>query len=117
MSAGDHAREKFPGRVPVVIERASRCTLPVLNKTKYMVPYSLSIGEFQMLIRKRLLHENKAGESPLKSSDAIFLFIKEEDGTSRLPMSTAKMVDEDHASRFKADGCLHITYAAEETYG
>lgn len=31
-------REKFPGRVPVIVEKSARSDVPVIDKQKFLVP-------------------------------------------------------------------------------
>uniref|UniRef100_A0A669DNK5 Microtubule-associated protein 1 light chain 3 gamma, like n=1 Tax=Oreochromis niloticus TaxID=8128 RepID=A0A669DNK5_ORENI len=45
-------RSKFPNKLPVIVERYIReRTLPLLDKTKFLVPYELTLGQFLCLLR------------------------------------------------------------------
>ncbi|XDV37443.1 hypothetical protein PO909_007043 [Leuciscus waleckii] len=45
-------RSKFPNKLPVIVERYLRETkLPLLDKTKFLVPYELALGQFLSLLR------------------------------------------------------------------
>ena len=47
-------REKFPGRVPVIVEKAPRSDVSIIDKKKFLVPADLTIGHFIFVVRKRL---------------------------------------------------------------
>ncbi|XP_010896663.1 microtubule-associated proteins 1A/1B light chain 3C isoform X2 [Esox lucius] len=54
-------RTKFPNKLPVIVERYLReKTLPLLDKTKFLVPFELTLGQFLCLLR------NDRGECLLK---------------------------------------------------
>ena len=44
---------KYPDRIPVVCERATT-DAPRLDRSKYLVPADISMGEFMYVIRKRM---------------------------------------------------------------
>uniref|UniRef100_A0A672YZJ1 Microtubule-associated protein 1 light chain 3 gamma, like n=1 Tax=Sphaeramia orbicularis TaxID=375764 RepID=A0A672YZJ1_9TELE len=45
-------RSKFPNKLPVIVERYIReKTLPLLDKTKFLVPFELTLGQFFCLLR------------------------------------------------------------------
>ncbi|KAK8389972.1 hypothetical protein O3P69_012888 [Scylla paramamosain] len=48
-------RNKFPNKIPVVVERyAKETTLPVLDKTKFLVPQELTMSQFVTILRNRM---------------------------------------------------------------
>jgi hypothetical protein len=49
-------KEKFPGRVPIIVERAAKSSsdLPVIDKNKFLVPGDLTVSQFVFVVRKRL---------------------------------------------------------------
>lgn len=95
-------RQKYPDRIPVIVEKAEKSDIPDIDKKKYLVPSDLTVGQFTYVIRKRIR------VSPEK---AIFMFVK-----NTLPPSAALMSDvyEDHKDE---DGFLYITYSGENTFG
>lgn len=95
-------RDKYPDRIPVIVEKAERSDIPDIDKKKYLVPADLTVGQFVYVIRKRIK------VSPEK---AIFMFVK-----NHLPPTAALMSDvyEDHKDE---DGFLYITYSGENTFG
>lgn len=59
-------RKKYPNRVPVICEKASRTDIQKIDKTKYLVPADLTVGQFVYVIRKRL---------DLKPETAIYILV------------------------------------------
>lgn len=95
-------RAKYPGRVPVIVEKAGRSDIPNVDKNKYLVPSDLTLGQFTYVIRKRL---------DLSAEKAIFLFIDSVLPTTGALMSTLYEEKKDE------DGFLYITYSGENTFG
>jgi hypothetical protein len=58
--------EKYPDRIPVIVERLSTSFLPLIDKNKYLVPNDLTVYHFVYIIRKRL---------SLDSTESLFLFV------------------------------------------
>jgi len=95
-------REKYPDRIPVIVEKAEKTDIPDIDKKKYLVPSDLTVGQFVYVIRKRI---------KLSPEKAIFIFVK-----NVLPPTAALMstIYEDHKDE---DGFLYITYSGENTFG
>ena len=95
-------REKFPGRVPVIVERAARTDAPLIDKKKFLVPSDLTIGQFVYVIRKRI---------NLPPEKALFLFVG-----NTLP-TTGSLMRELFAQYTSEDGFLYCTYSGESAFG
>jgi len=95
-------REKYPDRIPVIVEKAEKSDIPDIDKKKYLVPADLTVGQFVYVIRKRI---------KLSSEKAIFIFVD-----NVLPPTAALMssIYEEHKDE---DGFLYITYSGENTFG
>ncbi|XP_010538990.1 PREDICTED: autophagy-related protein 8a isoform X2 [Tarenaya hassleriana] len=95
-------REKYPDRIPVVVEKAGKSDVPDIDKKKYLVPADLSVGQFVYVVRKRI---------KLSAEKAIFIFVKD-----TLPSTGALMsaIYEEHKDE---DGFLYMTYSGENTFG
>ncbi|XP_022886485.1 autophagy-related protein 8a-like isoform X1 [Olea europaea var. sylvestris] len=95
-------REKYPDRIPVIVEKAGRSDVPDIDKKKYLVPADLCIGQFVYVVRKRI---------KLSAEKAIFVFVD-----NILPPSASLMskIYEDHKDE---DGFLYMTYSGENTFG
>ena len=96
-------RNKFPGRIPIVVERASGDTSPDIDKCKYLVPCNLRISDFFHIIRKRL---------HLQPDEALFFFT--ENYASPCMQHFLSEVYRDNANE---DGFLYLTYTAESAFG
>jgi len=95
-------REKYPDRIPVIVEKSERSDIPDIDKKKYLVPSDLTVGQFVYVIRKRI---------QLNPEKAIFIFVK-----NLLPPTAALMmtVYDEHKDE---DGFLYIQYSGESTFG
>lgn len=93
---------KFPGRVPVVVERAAKSIIPPIDKAKFLVPADLTVGQLIYVIRHRLT---------LPPEMALYVFV---DGI--MPTTGTSMREVYHAHK-DADGFLYMLYAGESTFG
>jgi GABA(A) receptor-associated protein len=95
-------REKYPDRIPVIVERAEKSDVPDIDRKKYLVPADLTVGQFVYVVRKRI---------KLSPEKAIFIFVK-----NILPPTAAIMsaIYEEHKDE---DGFLYMSYSGENTFG
>lgn len=97
-------RAKFPNKVPVIVERYYKeQSLPILDKTKFLVPEELTMSQFSTIIRNRMsLNENQA-----------FYLIINNKSISSMSVSLAEVYRDDKDE----DGFLYMTYASQEMFG
>ena len=97
-------RNKYPDRIPIICEKSSQSAknLPDLDKSKYLVPCDLTVGQFMFVLRKRI---------KLPAEQAIFLFVN-----NTIP-STSSIIDMLYDAYKDEDGFLYITYSGENTFG
>ncbi|XP_020577493.1 autophagy-related protein 8C-like [Phalaenopsis equestris] len=95
-------REKYPDRVPVIMEKAERSNIPEIEKKKYLVPADITLGQFAYIIRTRI---------KLSAEKAIFIFVK-----NTLP-STAAIMSAIYEENKDEDGFLYMAYSGENTFG
>ena len=95
-------REKYPDRIPVIVEKAAGGDLPDIDKKKYLVPTDLTVGQFVHVIRKRI---------KLAPEKAIFIFVN-----NVLP-PTAGLMSQIYEEQKDEDGFLYITYNGESVFG
>lgn len=95
-------REKYPDRIPVIVERAKGSDVDDIDKRKFLVPKDLTVGQFVYVIRKRI---------KLAPEQAIYVFVN-----GSLPASSALMSQlyKDHK---QSDNFLYATYSGEQTFG
>ena len=94
---------KYPDRIPVICEKShNKDSIPLIDKTKYLVPSDLTFGQIIFVIRKRLKLNPEIG---------IFLFVNNKLPTSSLLMGHV------YDKYKEKDGFLYITYAGENTFG
>lgn len=101
-SESENIRKKYPDRIPVIVEKAPRSTIPNIDKQKFLVPSDISVAQFMWIIRKRI---------QLSPEKAIFLFIGK-----ILPQSSASM-GLIYAENVDEDGFLYVVYSGENTFG
>ncbi|XP_067399932.1 microtubule-associated proteins 1A/1B light chain 3C-like [Emydura macquarii macquarii] len=98
-------RSKFPSKLPVILERYTKeKVLPALDRTKFLVPQELSMGQFVTIIRSRM---------SLSSTQSFYLLV---DG-SRSLVSMSLTMAEVYTLNRDEDGFLYMTYASQEMFG
>jgi len=94
---------KYKDKIPVVVEKNYKLAInPDIDKTKYLVPYDLTFGEFLHIIRKR---------TKIDRNQALFAFIQ-----NRLPCTNDIMINI-YKNNVEDDGFLYIIYSLENTFG
>jgi GABA(A) receptor-associated protein len=97
-------KQKFPGRIPVIVEKAERSnsSIPDIDKSKFLVPSDLSFGQFIYVIRKRMM---------LAPDKAIFLFV------NNVLVASSELMGSVYNRYCDADGFLYVIYNGESTFG
>ena len=93
--------QKYNDRIPVIIHPGNKIT-PSADKYKYLVPNSLTVGEFSSIIRKRI---------KLGSEKAMFIFTG---GVLPPTGSSLYSIYQEHRDE---DGFLYLIYSLENTFG
>jgi GABA(A) receptor-associated protein len=97
-------REKFPGRIPIIVERAQKIAsnIPNIDKNKFLVPGDLSFGQFIYVVRKRL---------QLDPDKALFMFV------NNILVASSELMCEVYNKYRDIDGFLYVVYSGESTFG
>ena len=94
--------DKYPNRLPIIVEKDKKSDLPNIDKHKYLVPNDISVGQFIYIIRKRI---------KLQPEKALYIFVD-----NILP-PTASDISTVYDNHKDEDGFLYFTYAGENTFG
>ncbi|XP_038070175.1 gamma-aminobutyric acid receptor-associated protein-like 2 [Patiria miniata] len=94
-------RAKYQDRIPTVVQKVPKSSLPDIDKEKFLEPSDLTVAQFMYIIRKRIA---------LPPEDAMFLFV-----SKVLPATSATMgsIYEEHKDE---DGFLYMAYSGENTF-
>ena len=92
---------KYPDRIPIICERYGN-NIDLLDKKKYLAPNNLTLGQFIIVLRKRL---------NITEEKAIFCFIKNKIPIISSDLATLYNEDKDE------DGFLYIVYSGENCFG
>mmetsp|Transcript_39 Transcript_39/g.94 ORF Transcript_39/g.94 Transcript_39/m.94 type:complete len:129 (-) Transcript_39:291-677(-) len=95
-------RERYNDRVPVICEKMPSSDVPNVDKSKYLIPMDMTVGQLVYVLRKRI---------SLPAEKAIFVFVN-----NTLPPSGALMSNI-YLKHKDEDGFLYICYSGENTFG
>ena len=96
-------RQRYPDRVPIIVERAAGSKVAEIDKKKFLVPQDLTVGQFCYVVRRRI---------KLEPEQALYLMT--ESGT--MP-ATGSLVSQLFSEHTDEDGFLYLVYAGENTFG
>ncbi len=94
--------ERYPGRIPIIVNKAKRTDAPELDKHKFLAPNDLTVGQFIYVVRRRL---------SLAPEKSLFLFVN-----NTLP-TTSTLLSQIYQYHKAEDGFLYMIYAGENTFG
>lgn len=95
-------QERYPDRIPVIVNKNSQSTIADIDKKKYLVPNELTMGQFMYVVRKRI---------DIAPEQAIYLFVN-----GNLP-TTSEQMNNIYDKYKSEDGFLYVTYSGENTFG
>ncbi len=95
-------KDRYPGRIPIIVNKAKRSDAPELDKHKFLAPADLTVGQFVYVVRRRLA---------LSAEKSLFLFVN-----NTLP-TTSTLLSQLYHYHKAEDGFLYIIYSGESTFG
>lgn len=95
-------KEKYPDRIPVIVEKQSGSNIPPIDKRKFLVPLDLTVGQFMIIIRKRI---------KIPPEQALFIFVN-----NILPPNSS-LLSQVYRKYKEEDQFLYIMYSGENTFG
>lgn len=95
--------EKYPDRIPCIVENAKNCNLPKQDKKKFLVPRELTMGQFLYIIRRKF---------KLAPTKAVFVFVS---GAVLVPSSFT--LNSVYSNNKNEDGFLYLVISDENTFG
>jgi len=102
---------KYPDRIPLVIENLNEINLNEINKInkinkKYLLPKDLPFGSFFNIIKAKIKLDRK---------QAIFMFVKNGENYILIPIS--QTINDIYKTYKNDDGFLYIKFGIENTFG
>ncbi|KAK4294638.1 hypothetical protein Pmani_032752 [Petrolisthes manimaculis] len=69
-------RSKFPNKIPVIVERYGReSSLPLLDKTRFLVPQELTMSQFVTILRNRMQLQTKRSSAEVLCYFCYFYYL------------------------------------------
>ena len=102
LEESNRIREKYPNRIPIIVEKNEKSDIDDIDKHKFLVPSDLTIGQFMYVIRKRI---------KLPPEKGIFLF------TNNKMAPTGYIISQMYETNKDEDGFLYFKYSGENTFG
>ena len=93
---------KYPDRVPVIVEMYRNGSTPSLDRNRFLVPADLTMGQLTYIIRKRI---------KLPSEQALYTFV----GNSF--MNAQFTIGDVYEKNKDLDGFLYIVASVENVFG
>lgn len=94
---------KWPGKVPIILEKDPKCTLENLEKKKYICSQDYTVQQFLSSIRKKLRADKSVG---------IFVFLN-----GKELLSGDSLLNEIYHQKKDEDGFLYMMYSEHEVLG
>ena len=96
--------QKYDERIPIIVYKDPKCTnLKEINKNKFLAPDDLTLGQFLVVIRKRI---------ELTDAEALFVFVNE---STLAP--TSETIGSLYNKYKDEDGFLYMLYCSENVFG
>jgi hypothetical protein len=97
-------KDEYPNKVPIICENDTTKNLPMIDKTKFLVPDDLLVSQFASMIRQRI---------NIDSTKAIYFLFA---GQYTVSMDTL-MGEVYERYKDEEDGFLYVVFSTEESWG
>ena len=94
--------ERYPDRIPIIVEKDKKCKIKDIDKNKFLVPNDMTLGQFIYVVRKRI---------KLDPTEALFFFV------NNILCNNTQTLGEIYKTYKDKDGFLYILYTSENTFG
>ena len=94
---------KYPERVPIIVQKHHTSELPDVTKCKYLVPKDMTMSQFTFVIRKGI---------QLDPSQSMFITV----GNGELVVGS-QLIMEVYDNYKDEDDFLYITYSSDNVFG
>ena len=105
---GRNLKEKFPDKIPIILEKDPKTKLKEIDKSKFLVSKELTVANFLLMICKRM---------EIDPNSAIVLMVKETAKTTRTLTADSCLRDIYEKYADKEDGFLYIIYTSQLFWG
>lgn len=95
--------ERYPDRVPIICESATDGL--ELDKIKFLVPRELTVGQFMIVVKKRL-------KNLLDPKEALYFHVN-----NKIPTINQQLGDLWKSDKQDDDNLLYIGFTKENTFG
>ena len=105
LTESSRIKGKYPDRIPVIIEKDPSCKdMQTIDKTKFLVPCDLTVGQLNFVVRKRIR---------LSPHESMFLFV----GKANVIPPVNITMYEVYEQNMSEDGFLYMKYCNMATFG
>ena len=103
-SESDKIIKKYEDRIPIIVTKDPKCkNLEDISKNKFLAPTDLTLGQFLVVIRKRI---------NLSEAEALFVFVDES-----ILATTSQTIGNLYDNHKDEDGFLYMMYCSENVFG
>jgi GABA(A) receptor-associated protein len=98
LEESNRTKKKYPGKIPIIINKHKSSKLPNIEKYKFLVSEDLTVGQLLFIIKKHI---------KLKESIELFIYINES-----MPSISSSILE--IYNKYKSnDGFLYIVYGEQ----
>lgn len=99
----DKIFQEYPNTLPLILEKSDKSTITDIQKHKFLVPKSMTIGQFIFSLRKMM---------KINQADGLYLFVN-----NYFIPKTSSTFEEVYKKYKDKDGFLYIIYSGESVFG